>query len=493
MDIGKARLTGANLNAFLRRLQIVKIDPLGRFFEEAVLADPSQLDILLYTGDPLIPVPGPLAEDESTVARRFPEGELSVCFPLTPDGHLAGTLPIRFDESLAVDQVIALVDVNMASEDKEEALAATWLGLGYHDHNHPADFGGVLRDASRPGPRQPKCCYVDVKLTEAPGVGSQRTKLEERAQQRKFGCMAQTVTDAADNGFAGYPGRGLPGLLATMLHNPVLAAKNHTGYAVNWFFGIRSNYQATAAQWGWGGSRGVRLPEPLLELLQSTRVKVGQEEKSLLTLLEEYRDYSQFRDEKGDWDRASLGATLKAKSIAARYLLMNEDPVLHAETTIANLTPADAGDMRLRLEDFHPGESFANYYARRAVNERRLRIEEERKADEERRLRIEEERKADEERRLRIEEERKADQAVRLLEEGMRKIDEERRLRIEEERKADEAVRLADEEKRKADEEKRKADEEKRTLLELLKQGKHEEAMQLLAKGLLKANPNDPT
>jgi hypothetical protein len=96
------------------------------------------------------------------------------------------------------------------------------------------------------------------------------------------------------------------------------------------------------------------------------------------------------------------------------------------------------------LEDFHPGESFASYYARRAVKERRLRIEEERKADEE------------------------------------------RRLRVEEERKANEVVRLAGEEKR-------KADEEKRTILELLQQGKHEEAMQLLAKGLPKATSNHPT
>ncbi len=465
MDPGKTRLTGASLNEFLRTLQIVKIEPLRRFSEKDILADPSQLKTLLRTGDPLIPAPGALAEDESTVVRRFPEGELSVCFPLTPDGHLASIFPILFEESLAVDQVIALVEANIASDDKEEALAATWLGLGYHDHNHPADFGGVLLDTSRPGPRRPKCCYVDIKLTEALGTGSQRTKLEERARQRKFGCMAQTVTDAADNGFADYPGRGLPGLLATMLHNPVLAGKNHSGYAVNWFFGIRSNYQAAAAQWGWGGSRGVSLPEPLKELLRTIRVKGGQEDKSLLTFLEEYRDYSQFRDEKGDWDRASLGATLKAKTIAARYLLMNEDPVLHAETSIANLTPAKAKDMPLKLEDFHPGESFANYYARRAVKEKRKADAEKRKADEEK---------------------RKADEAVRLLEEGMRKVDEERR-------KADEERRKADEERRKADEERRKADEERRKLLELLQQGKHEEAMQLLAKGVTTPTSSDPT
>jgi hypothetical protein len=300
--------------------------------------------------------------------------------------------------------------------------------------------------------------------------------------------MALTVTNAANNGFAGYPGRGLPGLVATVLHNPVLPGKNHSGYAVNWFFGIRSNYQAAAARWGWGGRRGVRLPEPLLELLRASKVTLGTVEKSLLTCLEEYRDYSQFRDEKGDWDSASLGATLKAKSIAARYLLMNEDPILHAETTIANLTPAEAGEgMLLQLEDFHPGDSFANYYARRAVEEKRLRVAEERKAEEEKRLRVAEERKAEEAVRLLEEEKRKA---VRLLDEEKRKADEAIRLADEQKYKA---VQLLDEEKRKADEAIRLADEQRRMLLELLQQGKREEAMQLLAQGLPKATPSDPT
>jgi hypothetical protein len=153
-----------------------------------------------------------------------------------------------------------------------------------------------------------------------------------------------------------------------------------------------------------------------------------------------------------------LGATLKAKSIAARYLLMNEDPVLHAETSIVNLTPAGAENMPLQLDDFHPGESFASYYARRAVTAKR-----------------------------------KADEAVRLLDEEKRKADEAVRLLDEEKRKTDEAVRLLDEEKRKADEAVRLADEEKRLILELLQQGKQEEAMHLLAKGLPKATSSDPT
>jgi hypothetical protein len=246
------------------------------------------------------------------------------------------------------------------------------------------------------------------------------------------------------------------------------------------------------------------LPEPLLELLRETKVTLGQEAKSLLTCLEEYKDYSQFRDEKGNWDRASLGATLKAKSIAARYLLMNEDPVLHAETSIANLTPPEAEDMVLQLEDFHPGDSFDNYYARRAVQEKRLRVAEERKAeeavrllDEEKRkaadavrLLEEEKRKADEEKRKADEEKRKAEEAVRLLGEEKRKAEEAVRLLDEEK---DKAVRLLDEEKRKADEAIRLADEQKRMLLELLQQGKQEEAMQLLAKGLPKATPSDPS
>jgi len=109
---------------------------------------------------------------------------------------------------------------------------------------------------------------------------------------------------------------------------------------------------------------------------------------------------------------------------------MNEDPVQHAETTIANLTPPEAVEMPLQLEDFHPGESFASYYARQAVKEKR---------------------------------------------------------------KAVEAERLAVEAERLAVEEKRKADEEKHKILELLQQGKHEEAMQLLSAGLTKTTPGDPT
>ena len=71
---------------------------------------------------------------------------------------------------------------------------------------------------------------------------------------------------------------------------PWWRGKNHGGYAVNWFFGISSNYQATQARWGWGGSRGVSLPEPLLDLLRATRVTLDHEDKSLLTCLEEYRE-----------------------------------------------------------------------------------------------------------------------------------------------------------------------------------------------------------
>jgi hypothetical protein len=94
-------------------------------------------------------------------------------------------------------------------------------------------------------------------------LDAQRTKVEQRAQERKFGCLALTVTNAANGGFAGYPGRGRPGLVVTLLHNPVLPGRTHAGYAVGWFFGIRANYQAAAAVWGWGGPLSVKLPEPL--------------------------------------------------------------------------------------------------------------------------------------------------------------------------------------------------------------------------------------
>jgi hypothetical protein len=178
------------------------------------------------------------------------------------------------------------------------------------------------------------------------------------------------VTNAANNGFAGYPGRGKPGLVVTLLHNPVVPGKTHSGYAVGWFFGISSNYQATAAVWGWGGPLGVKLPEPLHRELESRQVLVQGQATNLLELLRQYRDYSQFRDARGEWDREALRCTLWAKSLAARYLLMNEDPVVHAEQTVDNLQPPGV-QTPLRPEDFHPGESWATYFGRKADAEAR--------------------------------------------------------------------------------------------------------------------------
>src|SRR2546421_1971154 len=50
---------------------------------------------------------------------------------------------------------------------------------------------------------------------------------------------------------------------------------------------------------------------------------------------------------------------------SARYLLMNENPITHAQTTVENLQPGGV-QMPLNPEDFHPGESFATYYGRKA-------------------------------------------------------------------------------------------------------------------------------
>jgi hypothetical protein len=198
------------------------------------------------------------------------------------------------------------------------------------------------------------------------------------------------------------------------LHNSVLPGKTHAGYAVGWFFGIRANYQAAAAVWGWGGPLGVKLPEPLCRELESRQVVVGGQATNLLELLRRYRDYSQFRNDRGEWDRELLRYTLLARSLAARYLLMNEDSVVHADQTVNNPQPPGI-QTQLRPEDFHPGESWATYFGRKAD-------EETQRADEEARLRQEADRRADEE---------------------ARRADEEARLRKEADRRADEANRHA--------------------------------------------------
>jgi hypothetical protein len=375
------RLSGSNLSEFLDSLGLARTEPVGRSSDSGERADEARLLELLQKGDPLAPGPGRVSEDAQTVSRLLTEAGEFGCLGLTPDGHESGHEPIILDAERAVEQVIHLQEADIAGEDKEEALAATWLALAYHDHDHPADFGGILRDA---GDGKAKCCYLDVKGTRALTPGQQRTKLEQRAQEQKFGCLAQTVTRAADNGFAGYPGRGKPGLLVTLLHNPVQEGKRQSGYAMGWFFGIRRNYQAAAAVWGWGGPLGVRLPDEMREQLASRRTILGGQERNFLELLGEYRDYGQFKDAQGTWDRESRRATLSARFLAGRYLLMNEDPVAHAEATVAELRPAGVAAPP-DPEDFRPGESFASSYGRkydREKEERLLAEERARKADE---------------------------------------------------------------------------------------------------------------
>ena len=340
MDEKPKRVTSAGLTEFLLSLGISREEPVGRSSDSGERADDARLTFLLEKGDPLSPGLGRVPEDSSTLKRLFDESGEPACFGLTPDGHLTSHQPIQFDREVAAEQVIRLLEVEMASEDKEEALAATWLGLAYHDHDHPADFGGIVLDAWE---RKPKCCYLDVKGTRALSPSAQRTKLEQRAQERKFGWMAQTVTRAENNGFAGYPGRGKPGLLVTLLHNPVMAEKTHSGFAMGWFFGIRSNYQATAAVWGWGGKLGVKLPEELLRLLE-TRPEIHGQTKTLVDRLREYKDYRQFKDDQGGWDRETLRSTLLAMSLAARYFLMNENAVSHAEQTLTDLADRSGQD-----------------------------------------------------------------------------------------------------------------------------------------------------
>jgi hypothetical protein len=415
------QLRGAELTSFLRALGIVREEPVGRSSTSGEDYSEAELDILLTKGDAVAPGAGRVAEDADTVKRLFEQAGETACFGLTPDGHLTSHQPLVFDGDRAVEQVIALLAAEIAADDKDEALASAWLGLAYHDHDHPADFGGLVRDASRDG--QPRCCYLDVKGTRAKAPGDQRTKLDQRAQQRKFGCLAQTVTDAAHNGFAGYPGRGTPGLLVTLLHNPVLPGKNHSGYALGWFFGIESNYQAAAAVWGWGGALGVKLPEELCRRLQSTTASIRGQTRNLLELLADYRDYSQFRDDQGQWDRDALRSTLLAKALAARYLLMHEDAVQHAETTAQTLQP-EGIDAPLRPDDFVPGESWGTYFGRKADAAFR-------RAD-----------KAEEERRTAEDERRTAEDARRIAEDARRIAEDARRKAEDERRKGEDAIRL---------------------------------------------------
>jgi hypothetical protein len=227
MDAEPLRLSGSGLTDFLGSLGIAKTEPVSRSSDSGARADEARLLELLEKGDPLAPGSGRVPEDVEVLKRLLTEAGEFACFGLTPDGHLTDHKPIVFAADRAAEQVIRLLAADLAGEDREEALAATWLGLAYHDHDHPTDFAGLLRDAGGDG--QPKCCYLDVKGTRAPLPGSQRTKLEQRAQERKFGCLAQTVTREWNHGFAGYPGWGKPGLLVTLLDNPVTAGKKHAG------------------------------------------------------------------------------------------------------------------------------------------------------------------------------------------------------------------------------------------------------------------------
>jgi len=499
MEAKPQRLTGANLTAFLRSLGITLVEPVGRSSASGELFDDAQLTELLTRGDPVPPGPGTVVEDADSLRGLFHQADPTACFGLTPDGHLTNHQPLAFEAATAAEQVIQMVEADMAQEDRDEALAATWLGLAYHDRDHPSDFGGLVPDRSSDG--RPKCCYLDVKGTRALTPGAQRTKLEQRAQERKLGCMAQTVTTAAGGGFAGYPGRGQPGLLVTLLHNPVLAGKTHAGYAINWFFGIRSNYQASAAAWGWGGPLGVKLPQELSSQLSRLTVSIRGQVKTGLELLGEYRDYGLYKGAQGDWDRETLRATLQAKALAARYLLMNENPVTQAETTLEGLKPKST-QTPLLLEDFHPGESIAAYYGHKAdvaghkadVAGRKadMAIEQLRKGEERERLAIETQRQAEERERLAIENQRQAEERERLAIENQRQAEERERLALENQRQAEERERLALETQRQAEERERlaieaqrQAEERERLAIEAQRQAEERERKMAAATRLL--------
>ncbi len=442
MDEKPKRLTGSVLAEFLGSLAITRVEPVGRSSASGERADEAHLDELLKKGDPLTPGPGKVAEDAATLERLFKAAGESACFGLTPDGHLNSNQPISFDPAVATEQVIRLLEVDIGADDREEALASTWLGLAYHDHDHPADFAGLVRDAAGDG--QPKCCYVDVKGTKALSPGGQRSKLEDRAQQRKFGCLAQTVTTAANNGFAGYPGHGKPGLMATLLHNPVTAGKTHAGFAMGWFFDIRSNYQASAALWGWGGALGVKLPEELRRQLESSQETIHGQPTNLLELLREYRDYHQFKTAEGEWDRERLRSTLLAMHVAARYLLMREDPEQYAEESAENLQPTGV-ETPLTPEDFHPGESWGTYFGKKAdaaIRNLRQAEEAKRKVEEDKRKAEDDKRKAEDDKRKAEDDKRKAEDDKRRAEDDKRRAEDDKRKAEDDKRKAEERVRM---------------------------------------------------
>ncbi len=228
------------------------------------------------------------------------------------------------------------------------------------------------------------------------------------------------------------------------------------------------------------------LPEELTRRLEEAKVDLGGRRRSLLELLREYEDYRQFKDAQGEWDRPALRSTLLAMSLAARYLLMQENAFAHAQATVEELQPKGVATL-LSPEDFHPGESFAIYFGKKADAEKKARL----LAEEEAREAV---RKADaKEKAMLLAEEkarenaRKADEAVRKADEAVRKADENARMADENARMADENARMADEAVRNADaaiRELRLAEEEKREAIRLaeeLKSQADENARQAVA------------
>jgi hypothetical protein len=247
----------------------------------------AELDNLLAHGDRVPPTVHALDAECERILDELPNAVLS----MSPDSHLAAVEPLVFQAQLAAERVVALLATDLKEDDRQELLAGVWLVLGWHDHDHPADYGGFLRQG-----RQTVACYADVKGTEAVQPSGQRAKLDQRARERKLGCLATTVTRASGGGFASYPGRGVPGLYATILHNPVTEGKRHSGYAVGFFFGIRANNQASDADYGWGGTGGIRLPEPLQQALMARNYD---KQTTYVDLLRQYRDYRFFQTESG--------------------------------------------------------------------------------------------------------------------------------------------------------------------------------------------------
>src|SRR5262249_38918966 len=146
------------------------LTPVGRTSASGQGLSEAELDQLLALGDCVQPTQHSLDAE----CERLLDSQPDAVLPMLPDGHLASREALAFEPRRAAEQVIALVEAELLEDDRQERLAGTWLVLGWHDHDHPGDFGGFLRQVLKT-----VACYVDIKGTEAAKPSGQRAKVED--------------------------------------------------------------------------------------------------------------------------------------------------------------------------------------------------------------------------------------------------------------------------------------------------------------------------